>query len=604
MSNLPFNEASASAQHHGAAGPATAAARADPLSVSKDIGASWSVLAVRKAGELLVAGLFFPFLPLWMPLTWLALVSISGALHTWGFSRLRCMDMPVAKRMWIGRVLFWINLACQGSAAYFLYVPDNPGMVGVLNVCLVCIGALCILQHTGDNLLGAAGTALAILPMAMRFLWEGGWVNTLQGIGGFMITFLLAVYGRQQQAALIEQAALRKRAEDAADVVAAVGLAKARFFAAVSHDLRQPVHAMGLYLAPLLAGTKDQRTEKAVQGIYQSWHALDDLLSHVLDLTQMDAGKIQAELSAVELAPLITGLVVQHSAAAEKKSIRILALVAPQRYVLADMLMLKRVLSNLLDNAIKFSPEDARIAVAVRSAGADWCIQVRDSGPGIALAMQTKVFEEFVQIDNPERDRTQGLGLGLAIAQRFTVLMQGQMHLRSASGAGSCLSVHLPKAQGPAIDMLHTSKAAQNQMAHLAPQAALSVPDALRKAVRASGKSILVVEDDALVAQAIMQLLADLELPAVHAANAVDAIKLAAQSCVAACDVRLPGIVSGLDLAIRLQHMHIPSLLMTGETGNDTKEAARHNGLLLLVKPVNPQALLDALASLQLTPTH
>jgi two-component system, sensor histidine kinase len=382
--------------------------------------------------------------------------------------------------------------------------------------------------------------------------------------------------------------------------VAAVGLAKARFFAAVSHDLRQPVHAIGLYLAPLLAGTKDQRTEKAVQGIYQSWHALDDLLSHVLDLTQMDAGKIQAELSAVELAPLVTGLVVQHSAAAEKKSIRILALVAPQRYVLADMLMLKRVLSNLLDNAIKFSPEDARIAIAVRSVGADWCIQVRDSGPGIALALQAKVFEEFVQIDNPERDRTQGLGLGLAIAQRFTVLMQGQMHLRSASGAGSCLSVHLPKAQGPAIDLLNTSKASQNQMAQLAPQAALTVPDALRKAVRASGKSILVVEDDALVAQAIMQLLADLELPAVHAANAADAMRLAPQICMAACDVRLPGAVSGLDLAIRLQHMQIASLLMTGETGSDTKEAAQNNGLLLLIKPVNPQALLDALASLQL----
>ncbi len=598
MSHLPFNETMALAQPGVAPGPAVAAARADPLSVSQDIGASWSVLAVRKAGELLVAGLFFPFLPLWMPLTWLALVSISGALHTWGFSRLRSMDMPVAKRMWIGRVLFWINLACQGSAAYFLYVPDNPGMVGVLNVCLVCIGALCILQHTGDNLLGAAGTALAILPMAMRFLWEGGWVNTLQGVGGFMITLLLAVYGRQQQAALIEQAALRKRAEDAADVVAAVGLAKARFFAAVSHDLRQPVHAIGLYLAPLLAGIKDERTQKAVEGIYQSWHALDDLLSHVLDLTQMDAGKVQAELHAVELAPLITALVVQHSAAAEKKSIRILALVAPQRYVLADMLMLKRVLSNLLDNAVKFSPEDARIVIAVRSVGADWCIQVRDSGPGIALAMQAKVFEEFVQIDNPERDRTQGLGLGLAIAQRFTSLMHGQMQLRSATGAGTCLWVRLPKAQGPAIDLLNTSKASQNQIANLVPQAALTVPAALSQAIQASGKSILVVEDDPLVAQAIMQLLADLQLPAVHATHAADAMKLVPQTCMAVCDVRLPGRVSGLDLAIRLQHLQVPSLLMTGETGHDTKEVAQKNGLLLLIKPVNPQALLDALGSL------
>lgn len=604
MSNLPFDEASALVPANLAPGQATALGRADALNVSKDIGASWSVLAVRKAGEILIAGLFFPFLPLWMPLTWLALVWTSGALHTWGFSRSRSLQMSGTKRIWIGRVLFWINLACQGSAAFLLYVPDNPGMVGVLNVCLVCIGALCILQHTGDNLLGAVGTALAIVPMAVRFLLEGGWVNTLQGIGGFMITFLLAVYGRQQQAALIEQAALRQRAEDAADVVAAVGLAKARFFAAVSHDLRQPVHAIGLYLAPLLTGMKDERSKKALEGIYQSWHALDDLLSHVLDLTLMDAGKVQAELSAVELAPLVTGLVVQHSAAAEKKSIRILALVAPQRYVLADMLMLKRVLSNLLDNAIKFSHEDGRIVIAVRSVGTAWSIQVRDSGHGIALDMQAKVFEEFVQIDNPERDRTQGLGLGLAIARRFTALMQGQMHLRSASGAGTCLSVLLPKAPAPAIDLLNSSKLSQNEMAKFVPQAALAVPEGLSRKLRASGKSILVVEDDLLVVQAIMQLLSNLGLPALHASNAADAMQLVPRICIAACDVRLPGAVSGLDLAIRLQHMQIPALLMTGETGNDTKEIAKSNGLLLLIKPVNPQALLDALASLEIPQAH
>ena len=171
--------------------------------------------------------------------------------------------------------------------------------------------------------------------------------------------------------------------------------------------------------------------KKTVDGIYQSWHALDGLLSQVLALTRMDADSLQAEITKVEVAPLVRGLVLQHSAAAEKKSIRIVALVAPQRYVLADLLMLKRVLSNLLDNAIKFSPEDSRIVLALRPAGKLWSMQVRDAGPGIASASQGQVFEEFVQLSNPQRDREQGLGLGLAIAKRFTQLMHGDLRLRS-----------------------------------------------------------------------------------------------------------------------------------------------------------------------------
>jgi two-component system, sensor histidine kinase len=569
-----------------------------PLDAFKDVGTDWGLLLARKVGELLMAGLFFPFLPLWMPLTWLILVWISGGLHTWGFSKTGGLKLSARHQIWLGRSLYWFNMACHGSAAFFLYVPDNPGMIGVLNVCLVCVGALCILQHAGDNWLGAVGTALTIFPMATRFLLEGGWVNTLQGIGGYMITILLAMYGRKQQAAFIEQAVMRKRAEEATHVVAALGLAKARFFASVSHDLRQPVHAIGLYLAPLLESATDERAKKAANGIYQSWHALDDLLSHVLDLTRMDAGTLQAELASVELAPLVTGLVVQHSAAAEKKSIRIVALVEPSRYILADMQMLKRVLSNLLDNAIKFTPEDGRIVIALRPADAYWCVQVRDNGRGIAQSAQSKVFEEFVQLDNLERDRAQGLGLGLAIAQRFTALMQGQLRLRSAPGAGTCMSVVLPKTKAPGITAISSAPLTPLLLTTFAPHTALLVPPSVRAAIRASGKSILVVEDDVLVAQAILQLLGDLNLPMLHATSAFVATKLASQACMAACDVRLPGVTSGLDLAVHLQAMQVPALLMTGESSANIKEGAHAHGLMLLIKPVKPQDFLDGLGIL------
>ncbi len=471
-------------------------------------------------------------------------------------------------------------------------------MQGVLNVCMVAIAAMSVLQRRSDAWRGVVSAALVMIPLAIWHFSRGTTDNTLLGIGACMISLALAMMAHKQHTQLLEQVQLRKRAEEAAETVAAVGLSKLRFFAAVSHDLRQPVHAIGLYLAPLLQSQKEGRDKQAVEGIYHSWQALDDLLSQVLDLTRMDAGNLQVELATVDLAPLVRGLVVQHSAAAEKKGIRMVAMVPPERYVLADLLMLKRVLSNLIDNAIKFSPEDARIVVAARPVGAHWCVQVRDAGPGIALAEQAKVFEEFVQLNNPERDRALGMGLGLAIAKRFVGMMNGTLSLRSAPGAGTCMSVLLPKVRPQADEYTRSGRFMPSQPQALMPLEPLTVPGSLRSVLRSTGKALLLVEDDLLVAQAIMQLMKDLDVPVLHATSALAAIPLAHRACLAACDVRLPGSTTGLELAVGLTQMRIGALLMTGETSVQVREAAQRNGLLLLVKPVKPQTLLDGLGLL------
>jgi two-component system, sensor histidine kinase len=558
----------------------------------------WSWTAVMRAGEAIIAGFFLVYLPTWLPLTWLGLVFASSFLHMWVCSGQRFRQRSASQRWWIDRGLFWLKMACAGSAVFFLYVPNNASMQGVLNVCVVTIGALGVLQRTSDPLRGALGAALVILPLAIRYLLGDNSTTVLLGVGGFMVTLALAMLGYKQHAQLLEQIALRKHAEDATDAVAAVGLSKVRFFAAVSHDLRQPVHAIGLYLAPLLQSQKEGRDKQAVEGIYQSWQALDDLLSQVLDLTRMDAGNLQVELATVDLAPLVRGLVVQHSAAAEKKGIRMVAMVPPERYVLADLLMLKRVLSNLIDNAIKFSPEDARIVVAARPVGRHWCVQVRDAGPGIAWAEQAKVFEEFVQLNNPERDRALGMGLGLAIAKRFVDMMNGRLNVRSAPGRGTCMSVLLPKVWPQEADYTSSGRFMLSQPQALMPLDPLTVPGSLRSVLRSTGKALLLVEDDVLVAQAIVQLMQDLDIPVLHATTAAAAMPLAHRACLAACDVRLPGNTSGLELAVGLTQMRIGALLMTGETSVEVRDAAVRNGLILLVKPVKPQALLDGLGRL------
>jgi FixJ family two-component response regulator len=160
------------------------------------------------------------------------------------------------------------------------------------------------------------------------------------------------------------------------------------------------------------------------------------------------------------------------------------------------------------------------------------------------------------------------------------------------------MSVLLPKVWPQADDYTSSGKFMLSQPQVLIPLVPLMVPDSLRALLRSTGKALLLVEDDLLVAQAIIQLMKDLDVPVVHATSALAAMPLAHNACLAACDVRLPGSTSGLELAVGLMQMRIGALLMTGETGADVREAALRNGLILLVKPVKPQALLDGLGLL------
>ena len=577
---------------------------ARPGYAPQDLADSWSMFFVYRFGELFMIAPFMTVLPLWMPLGWLVLnYATNTAMHL--IRRLATYArQPAVKRLPTDRLLFLMTYGGSATAVFFLYVPGNVGLLCILGICMVCSGVLSIMQTAGDQWRGSVGAGLVILPTATRFLFEDGSLMPTLGLGGYLLVVALTMLGRKQADAFLEQVALRQRAEQAADAVAGVGLAKARFFAAVSHDLRQPVHAIGLYLAPLLDTVHDPRGRKAVNGIHQAMQVLDDMLSQVLDLTRMDSGSMQPQFDTVEIEPLLRGLVVQHSAAAEKKGIRLVVLAMPRRCVRADPLMLKRALSNLLDNAIKFSGEDARIVVALRSRGSDWCVQVRDAGQGIHKDLHAKVFEEFVQIHNPERDRSHGVGLGLAIARRFVGLMQGQLRLRSALGEGTCMAVFLPKVTPVAL----LSSPDDESWGHLpsprrlmpvpeAPQ--LRVPPVLRAAIARTGKAILLVEDDALVSQAIGHLFESLQLPVLIAADARAARAASDQALLAACDVRLPGETSGLELAIELQkELAMPCLLMTGETGVEIRAAAESNGLQLLIKPIKPQALLDGLGAL------
>ncbi|WP_439607238.1 hybrid sensor histidine kinase/response regulator [Hydrogenophaga sp.] len=571
--------------------------RPDPEDSAHTVASLWAL----RACELLCACMFATALPWQQPFAWFAVIAGMGVLRWWHVNRPGFRARPKQHRRRVYRIYMWVLMSFVGSACWFLYVPGNVPILAVLVSYLLGNATLIAVRLTGDVVRTTIALCLAVLPTSVRLIVDGIGGDALlvmMGIGGILMTVTMVFLSRAQEIGVMRQVEQRRRAEAAADAIAALGLAKSRFFAAVSHDLRQPVHAIGLYLAPLAhlaQATQDRAALRALDGITQSWRALDDLLSQVLDLTRMDSGVVQAELQPTELAPLVAGLVRQHSAVAEAAGVRIVALVPSGAHAMADGLMLIRVLSNLLDNAIKFSPPGGTVLVALRPGAGRWRLQVRDAGPGIALDAQARIFEEFVQIHNEARDRRHGLGLGLAIARRLALLMNGDIAVRSAPGRGCCMTLTLPRARAPA----------PTAPAHSAQADPASAPGAL---MPASGpalplpalavRDVLLVEDDSLVAGATRDLLVQWGLRVRHVETSADAIAQAAFGQVAICDVRLPHAASGLELAIALREAGKKVLLISGETHASLREAAQRHRLSLLIKPVSSAQLLSALQQL------
>lgn len=567
----------------------------DPEDSAHTVASLWAL----RACELLCALMFATALPWQQPAAWFSVIAGMGMLRWWHVNRPAFRALPKARRQRAYRIYMWVLMAFVGSACWFLYVPDNVPMLAVLMSYLLGNATLIAVRLTGDVVRTTIALCLAVLPTSVRLIADGLGGHTLlvlMGIGGMLMTVTMVFLSRAQEIGVMRQVEQRRRAEAAADTVAALGMAKSRFFAAVSHDLRQPVHAIGLYLEPLqrlAERAQDRAALRAIDGIGQSWRALDDLLSQVLDLTRMDSGVVQAELRPTELAPLVASLVRQHSAVAEAAGVRIVALVRPEAFALADGLMLVRVLSNLMDNAIKFSPAGATVLVVLRRGPGCWRLQVRDAGPGIAPEAQARIFEEFVQMHNEGRDRRQGLGLGLAIARRLALLMNGDIAVRSALGQGCSMTVTLPRAEPPP-----EAAPAQAQEEHSMPGALLPLPEHAVPSPAFAVERVLLVEDDPLVAAATREQLVGWGLQVRHVETAAEALAQSAFGDVAICDVRLPHAASGLDLALSLRERGQRVLLISGETHAALRESASRHRLPLLIKPVSSAQLLAALQGL------
>lgn len=369
---------------------------------------------------------------------------------------------------------------------------------------------------------------------------------------------------------------LECKVEERTRELAAANQAKSRFLAAASHDLRQPLHALGLFVAQLRKRAGDPVTQRIAVQTETAVETLQELFDAVLDVSRLDAGVITPQLTTFELRGLLERLVDSFAPAASHKALA-LRVVPTRLAVRADAVLVERILINLLSNAVRYT-ERGGIVVGCRRRAGRVRIEVWDSGIGIAPAQHDAVFQEFYQIGNRERDRQRGLGLGLAIAARLAHLLESRIELASRPGNGSVFAFELPRS-----DVV--TNAAVDNMAPV-------VSD------RLSGASVWVVDDDPLVRDVMDTLLAQWGCKTTTAACGDDALAELARvertPDAILCDYRLPGSETGIETIQRLRcacETQIPAVLITGDTAPDRLREAKQCGLPLLQKPVRPAKL-------------
>ncbi|MBI3437253.1 MAG: CHASE3 domain-containing protein [Proteobacteria bacterium] len=362
----------------------------------------------------------------------------------------------------------------------------------------------------------------------------------------------------------------REAAEVAHAKAAASDLAKTRFLATASHDMRQPLHAMTLYLSALNRRVQTQEAREIVKKMERAAESMAGMFATLLDLARIQAEVIEPEVSDFRLQDVIDGLIAEHPGADIVARYDI-----PSPSVHTDQMLLARLLRNLISNGLKHGGGSVRIVTT--PVGGRLQISVIDRGFGIAPEDQSRVFDEFVRLEG--KGASEGLGLGLAIVQRISELLGLQLSLQSAPQQGATFSIQVPMAT-----------------------AAVHVTRAAEATKRLSGERVLLMDDDPNALEALAEVVRDLGAEVRPCANEDEARAAIAEGFLPhllMMDLRIDGRLNGVDITNRLRSQLSPpppAIIVTGDTAADTLAFLGESGHQWLIKPVEPAMLMQAIS--------
>ena len=494
----------------------------------------------------------------WHRLTVLG-TALGGLL--WGLAAAWWMlHVPLAHQMFL-----LIALLTMGTGAIYAYCIDLPLLYAFqVPYFLPPVLAMGLVAHPLLRIMSLAGLLYLVVTLAFAHRMFRTQVDSLR------LRF--------------ENLDLLQRVQQEKDAAVRSELAKSRFLAAASHDLRQPMHALSLFVGVLRGQALPAASRHLVDNIARAASAMSGLFEGLLNLSRLDAGVVVPRLQPVALDVLVAQLALEFGPQAQARGLQVRAHARPT-VVQTDPALLGRILRNLLDNAIRHSPRGG-VLIGCRPAGTGAVrLEVWDTGPGIPLHEHDRVFWEFHQLDNPERDRGKGLGLGLAIVRRTAALLDHPLDMRSRVGRGTVFGLTLKLAEQPPAD----------------------VREAMPPAERSSASALVfVIEDDGPSRLGLQLLLEDWGHRVVAAAGPDELLALAAEipgkPALIVSDYRLRAHQTGIEAIAQVREEYndeaIAALLVSGDTDPQRLvDVARHD-LPLLHKPVDPVQLEATIARL------
>ncbi|MDR3461116.1 MAG: CheR family methyltransferase [Beijerinckiaceae bacterium] len=362
-------------------------------------------------------------------------------------------------------------------------------------------------------------------------------------------------------------------------------IAKSRFLATASHDLRQPLQALALLQGLLLRNVEGQKAKDLVTRLDETLGAMTDMLNTLLDINQIEAGTIRANPIDFPIGPLLDRLKNEYNYFALAKKLSLHA-VPCRASVNSDPALLEQMIRNLLSNALKYT-KSGKVLLGCRRRGNILSIEVWDTGIGIPESEFKAIFQEYHQLDNPARERSHGLGLGLSIVQRLGTLLDHRVRVRSHAGKGSVFAVEV--------------KLAPDDASTRERQQITLVED---HAPRHSGV-ILIVEDDPEISELLTLLLKEEGHHLISVPDGPAALDMIARDAIrpdlVLTDFNLPNGRNGLEVASDLRaklHRDIPVIILTGDIGTNTLRAIAQENCIQLNKPIKLKELTDAIQHL------
>ena len=349
--------------------------------------------------------------------------------------------------------------------------------------------------------------------------------------------------------------------------------AKSLFLASASHDLRQPLNAMQMYIAALKSKVKDEKILTIIEDINSVSASTARLLNALLDVSELEVGAIKPRYEDFSINNIFTSIFQSFAPLAKDKNLQF-RIVPSSITVRSDPDLLERILGNYMSNAIRYT-EAGSVMMGCRKRGNKVSIEVWDTGCGISEDQMPNIFEDFYQIENKERDRSKGLGLGLALAKRLSLSLNHTIECKSTLGSGSCFSV---------LVEIGEVKNSEVQL------------EAISNIMDLTGARILLVEDDIDVLKASIQLMESWGC-IVDSGRDLDEIKNIIRSPdyllpnIIVADNRLPGDASGVDVVKLVQQeleSVIPSIIITGDVERSHIQSIKEKGLPVLLKPIQP----------------